>query len=264
MGLETWSGLQKSATDPETIEQAIARLIAVHEADPTSHLGVGESLQAHKNADVIDHPALSIVSDKYGQASIIDALSTDIRFYLDADLTDVVDWGATGSSFGRQGYAEFATGTTANTEYVAEMPPDEQSGWYMDTTKNPTITFYARAGLSTSQVFRFGMMHFDSDSGVGFKIDDNAVKAIWYDNSNVEHVTAISGVAGNVLHLYTVKVISGDRIEWYVDGALVYTLTPLTNFPTVDSMPPIAVSTLKKTSSNRVFVVNRIMFSQDY
>jgi hypothetical protein len=64
MGIQTWEGLQKNSTNDETIEQAIARLIAVHEADSNSHLGVGESLQAHKNADVIDHPMDSVVPDK--------------------------------------------------------------------------------------------------------------------------------------------------------------------------------------------------------
>lgn len=64
MTLPLWGLLQKSTDDSETIEQAIARLIAVHEESPTSHLGEGESLSAHKHDTIIDHPAQSIVLDK--------------------------------------------------------------------------------------------------------------------------------------------------------------------------------------------------------
>lgn len=64
MALPLWSQLQKSQDNPETIEQAITRLIGEHEADPEAHLGAGESLSEHKHHEVIDHPAMSIVPDK--------------------------------------------------------------------------------------------------------------------------------------------------------------------------------------------------------
>ncbi len=71
MSVENWGMLAKSAVDPETIEQAIARLILVHEEDEASHLGVGESLQSHKASEIIDHAARSIVYDKLAGAQII-------------------------------------------------------------------------------------------------------------------------------------------------------------------------------------------------
>lgn len=64
MSIETWGLMPKSQTDNETIEQAIARLIAEHETDPTAHLGPNESIEAHRNSEVIDHLAGSIVPDK--------------------------------------------------------------------------------------------------------------------------------------------------------------------------------------------------------
>ena len=69
MSVETWDQLPKNQTDPETIEQAIARLIAVHEADPEAHTGANESLQAHRQNEIIDHPASSIVPDKLNNNS---------------------------------------------------------------------------------------------------------------------------------------------------------------------------------------------------
>lgn len=64
MALPNWQQLQKNIDDPETIEQAIIRLVNSHEEDPEAHLGVGESLEQHKTQSVIDHPAQSIVPDK--------------------------------------------------------------------------------------------------------------------------------------------------------------------------------------------------------
>jgi len=64
MVLPLWGLLQKSQDEATTISEAIASAIVAHEEDPTSHLGTGESLQAHKNDTVIDHPAQSVVLDK--------------------------------------------------------------------------------------------------------------------------------------------------------------------------------------------------------
>ena len=71
MALPNWGQLQKALDDPETIEEAIARLIAVHEEAPTSHLGDGESLENHKTAEVIDHPERSIPTDKYSTSEVL-------------------------------------------------------------------------------------------------------------------------------------------------------------------------------------------------
>ena len=69
MSVETWGLQPKSQTDPETIEQAIERIVAEHEHDPTSHLGENESIEAHRKSEVIDHLAESILNDKLYIAS---------------------------------------------------------------------------------------------------------------------------------------------------------------------------------------------------
>src|SRR5690606_2818247 len=60
-----WGQLQKAQDNPQTIEEAIEAAILAHEADPTAHLGEGESLSQHKHETVIDHPAGSLVPDKF-------------------------------------------------------------------------------------------------------------------------------------------------------------------------------------------------------
>lgn len=64
MTLPLWGLLQRSQDDPETIEEAIERIVQEHNADPESHLQEGESLESHKTEDVIDHPPGSVLFDK--------------------------------------------------------------------------------------------------------------------------------------------------------------------------------------------------------
>jgi len=65
MTLPLWGQLQKSLDDTETIEQAIERIVAEHNAEPEAHLGTGESLSEHKHTTVLDHPAGSVLADKF-------------------------------------------------------------------------------------------------------------------------------------------------------------------------------------------------------
>lgn len=64
MTLPNWFNLSKTATDPQTIGEAIAEAIDNHNADTEAHLGVDESLETHRENAVIDHPAESVVNDK--------------------------------------------------------------------------------------------------------------------------------------------------------------------------------------------------------
>ena len=70
MANPVWGLLLKSQIDAEKIEEAIARLIAAHEADEEAHLGTGQSLQSHKASEIIDHLAESIVEDKLANGAV--------------------------------------------------------------------------------------------------------------------------------------------------------------------------------------------------
>lgn len=91
-----WGMLAKGQADPEKIEEAIARMIAAHEADEASHLGVGESLQSHAASEIIDHLAESIVEDKFATGAVSSrAITTDQLIGKDIrtaeDVGSVVD-----------------------------------------------------------------------------------------------------------------------------------------------------------------------------
>jgi len=65
MSIEVWGQLPKAQDDAQTIQEAIDASILAHEEDPASHLGTGKSLENHKTNGTIDHPASSIVPDKF-------------------------------------------------------------------------------------------------------------------------------------------------------------------------------------------------------
>ena len=63
--------MAKSQEDNETIEQAIDRIVAEHEHEPTAHTGENESLAAHRENEVLDHLAGSVVADKLSGREIV-------------------------------------------------------------------------------------------------------------------------------------------------------------------------------------------------
>jgi len=93
MAEPNWGLLQKSNIDSETIEEAIERIVAEHNADPESHLGSGESLQSHKASEIIDHLAESIIEDKIADGSITSSKITEDQI-VGKDIRTAEDVGA--------------------------------------------------------------------------------------------------------------------------------------------------------------------------
>ena len=88
MALPNWGQLQKALDNPETIEEAIVRLIAAHNDAPDSHLSEGQSLHNHSHEAVIDHPERSIPTDKYSTSEIIIPLNlAPADFWDQYDIT---------------------------------------------------------------------------------------------------------------------------------------------------------------------------------
>jgi len=71
MSIPVWGLLEKSQTDPETIEEAINRLILAHNEDEEAHLGSGQSLQSNKASEIIDHIDASIIYNKIKAGKVI-------------------------------------------------------------------------------------------------------------------------------------------------------------------------------------------------
>jgi len=95
MSIPVWGLLEKSQTDPETIEEAIARLILEHNEDEESHLGAGQSLESHKASVIIDHIVDSIIADKIKDGEVIVPKLGFDRFFVMPELESADAWNKT-------------------------------------------------------------------------------------------------------------------------------------------------------------------------
>ena len=65
MSIETWGEMTKSQIDATKIEERMTQMISEHNDDPTAHMADDQSIGLHRINDVIDHPASSVVPDKF-------------------------------------------------------------------------------------------------------------------------------------------------------------------------------------------------------
>lgn len=225
MSAITWGMLAKSSEDAETIEEAIARLIAEHNDDETSHLATGQSLQSHKAAEIIDHLAESIVADKfeqnfYNKQSIVGALQSLDNFTISA---------YSHSSY--LGGFSMLTNTTINNK--AELYAKANTDFDCQFADNPIFEIAAKIYAQGTHEAYFGM---GDRSGTydecfaGFKIVDGTLYARTFStNSGDETLTEITGITTADWNYYRIEYTAGVSVKFYVNGVLKATIT--TNMP---------------------------------
>lgn len=237
MSVINWGLLQKSLIDNETIEQAINRLIAEHEADPESHLGAGESLQSHRASEIIDHLALSIVADKikYGEITPDKFFLYNSRF-LYTSFESIDGWqqsvGGSGVITHKFGGVYLVTGSTYPS--YASLYVSSVIANYPNFSKNPYFITRGQFFDNVNQIayIFLGDCYVDLYNGFGFKIVNGTLYAIVLKTVNgepVEYLHEITGVDILNPHVYKAIMTFGSKIEFFVDDVLKYTET--TYFP---------------------------------
>jgi len=230
MAESVWGLLAKSQEDPETIEEAIVRLIAEHEADAGAHTGAGESLETHKAQEIVDHPVGSVVADKESTSETIikcffeslDGWSTVGTAVLD-ELLGVkltIEWGVVNVSR-IEGIITYAGNFLA---YAKNML--FQTTFWAEETEN-TIIF---AGLgnyaSVSNV-----------EGFGFLIIDGIVKGVWGDGASPTF-TADLEIDVTDSHVYRAQYNALEQsVKFYIDGVLKATIEDIS--PVGDIEPDV-------------------------
>jgi hypothetical protein len=210
MTLPLWGQLQKALDNSETIEEAIARVVAEHNSEPEAHMNAGESLETHKTAEVLDHPANSIVGDKLDTTGYIYHLS----------LLDYATWGSVGLSATAQGV--MMTGG-----YGAGNASTIRQGYGFSSIKEYfAIARIQNVGtnLSTKR-FLFGVSADEPEWGepfLGFALDGETlyIRAVGTDD---DFNVAVSGASAPwwgklAIHLNA----SNMSVDFYRNGALVY------------------------------------------
>ena len=216
MDIQTWGMLPKSQTDNETIEEAIARLIAAHNDDETAHLDTGQSLQSHKASEIIDHLAQSVYRDK---------MAFD-RFQLETYF-ESIDGFIKSAGVALNGLGQVALATTGvlnNVQYLMAYSGDANEE-AANVNYNPH--WLTRCKLSTVSNNTVYITSGDPEGpqGYGFKIVNGTLYAYHVEPDDDEQLTEISGITVTGWHTYEVFVTYGEKIEFYVDKILVATHT---------------------------------------
>ena len=219
MSVETWGLMPKSQIDNETVEEAIARLIATHEADPDAHLGSGESLENHRANEILDHLAGSVVDDKLSMSEIS----------LKESFLDLIKLNKVGTvSNSNYPQIEFsassALGRTASiylpvvlVEDWVTFHHDWQCQFIARISDLPSVaTWWAGEGFNGAV----------SNGGVGFVVVSGSLYAQENIGSNLQRVL-ISGVDLSAGHIFRIQYLAGENvIKYFIDSTLVATIEP--------------------------------------
>jgi hypothetical protein len=266
MANPVWGLLQKSLTDSETVEQAIDRLIAVHEADEESHLGVGESLQSHKAAEIIDHLASSIVEDKIRDGNVsLEKLFATRRIIISA-FESLDGFGTTGSII--QNFGSVRIPTTSTIYNWAEIDATPGNWTPLDWTKNFFWQSTVKLSDSTDQQVYFGMGGsdlFGQTEGVGFRVLNGTLvcyHAVYSGGIFVYTTHTISGIVITNWNVYRIVYnATAGTLSFYVNGVLQKTWS--SGLPTggADSLCLYQIRTLD--NAVREISVSDLLFSID-
>jgi len=212
--METWGSLPKSQEDNSTIDQEIDSKIVVHNNDPDAHLEAGQSLQSHKASQIIDHIARSVVRDK---------LAFD-RFTIDSHFESIDSWIKSGNCY-LAGLNAFVIQTAAslNSEayaIISEVDNQQNQG---DYSKNPDFQVTIYLEDVDDQLVYVGPITDSLDTGFGFKIVNDALYAVYFDDDNSEVAYSLLTVDyGTNYVLRCMFDPDTNTHHWYINGTEVY------------------------------------------
>jgi len=220
MSNPVWGMLAKSQTDPETIEEAIIRLIAAHEADAEAHIGTGKSLENHKSAVTLDHPVESIAPNKLEQnffnkmviATSLQSLDAFEVSSVETELNLGGVWINTSSALNNQAY--LADGNTEDFKLQFNKDPILDCEVKFSYVGNHDIYL----GLGDQALISDGPF-------VGFKLINGILSAsIWDKDGNNETAVQIGSVASGIFLKFRAEYIHGVGGKFYVNNSLVATI----------------------------------------
>lgn len=256
MSVEVWGLLSKSQDDSETIEEAIDRIVGEHNADPSAHLGSGQSIEVHRTQTDVDHPAGSIAVDKFANAKFI----TTSFESLDGWSSYTTGTGAIGNNLGN---ARLSSGATSNSYAEINVTPDGWIGFNMQKA------FMWRATLRYSDTDNFtsyfgaGYLIDESDfNGFGFRWTGGNLVAWIGDFTNLETI-AIPNINPYLAHTYEIRYYPSPLlVEFYLDGELVAS-RDTGNFPE-DHDDYVGFTIRSNSSGAKVLYITDFMYQQEH
>ena len=249
-----WGMMTKSQVDSETVEDAINRLILVHEADPESHLDTGESLQSHKAEAIIDHVAGSVLADKLSNTEgIFDTNFETLDNWLVTGAVSLESW----PSIKIRG--DFAATAIASIETTLVHPD-----YWLLYTKNMLFQFFGWMTNPASSIYTAIIGEYVSDSdlrGFGFQILNGVVKGFWGKIASTTFTATIS-IDESKPHVFRAYYDAYlKNIKFYVDGVYYATIEDIGS--PEDSEPQILFQSEKKVSGTCDFWLQKITASRE-
>jgi hypothetical protein len=218
MTVVTWDQLDKNQTDPEKIEEAINRLIAAHNNDPSAHLDTGQSLQSHKAQSIIDHVVGSVLADKQTMREV-----TFRTFFESLDGYAKVGSVSNDDFFGVVLYVEYGATNESSISSTPQVPIN-----YRNSNFDMLCQIVAHFSLSNSHFnawFGFLNNYEITTEGFGFIVSDGSL----YCHVRCGTTTTRSDPVSCDLsadHLFRVHYShAAGSVYFYIDNELVATIS---------------------------------------
>lgn len=220
MANETWGMMPKSQVDGQLIEERIAQMIAEHESDPEAHLGEGESLQAHRQNDVIDHPAFSVVPDKVTRGNI--QINNDLSRFSSYDYSG--EWSAWG---GGEALDELGSGAVHDWLFVqcGQLYPNT----IINFSKKPIFNITYKQTASFVGTLKMLAGHIDNNQGFGFVQINGTLYGSYFNSSGTRVDTSLLTVTPGTTYRLEARFIYTGEIEFWVNDVLEATVGSITD-----------------------------------
>lgn len=278
MAQNIWGILAESLLSNKTIREAIADMIADHEADPTAHLSETGSLQSHKASEIIDHEALSIVSDKIANKQITPAQLNTQQLFITPSFESVDGYsktiiGVNSSIDGAGGgQLDLTIGETAGNRVVLTCVCGQiQSGF----SKNPVLDCIVSSDAYDADHW-VGIGNGDLDNasfgGVFFRYDHTAnhvFASVKYKKISSPYTVTLVEVDLGVQsiespHRFRIEVDNPNlQIRYFIDSVLKTTIT-------IDTTKQLQImqyfqflGKMAVTSEISTFEINDLQYFQD-
>lgn len=244
MSIETWGLMPKSQIDPETVEEAILRLTAVHEHDPTAHMGQNEAIEAHRKSEIIDHLASSIYDDKFAYD----------RNVVDLEFNSLVPYSKSAgvSINGIKTWLFYSTSST-NSQWLYGNIGDMTVSTEFDFIRNPRIITQIMLSNNTLQTGNILVGETDEGRGFGWKITNGILYGCYYKSDLTLQTVQLLTIAPYTIYKLEARVKYPSTIEFYVDNILTASFTTaVLNFSMnfILSVPWIYFKSMTTTSRN--------------
>ena len=213
-----WGNLAKAQDDPETIEEAIARMIDEHDDDADAHIEAGQSLTLHRDNEVVDHPEGSVLADKESFTETIFKTSFEsIGAWQQWGYVALLDLGNVRilAEEGTWDYSQIHTHLDLDGDFAK---PDRDS------------MFQANLKLFYNGVSKFFWGPLTkavpgSHYGYGFQYENNQLRGgIWFHSSG--YITLPIDVDVTKYHVYRAQIHADlNQVWFFVDGVLKATIS---------------------------------------